>query len=171
MSALLFPGQGSQVVGMGKEFYDNFNVVKQFFDQADEKLKFSISKIILNGPESDLKLTKITQPAILTVSYSIFKVLKEEFNFGFEKFNFFAGHSLGEYSALVCSEALNFQDALTLVHEGKSNANYQIPIDKGAMLAVMGVETFKLSKIIKNANFKDGICEDSKRQCQWSSDS
>ena len=81
MNALLFPGQGSQIVGMGKEFYDNYNIVKEIFKSADEKLGYSISKIILEGPEDQLKLTKITQPAILTVSFSIFKVLKEEFNF------------------------------------------------------------------------------------------
>ena len=89
MSALLFPGQGSQVVGMGLEFYSNFKIVKQIFKQADENLNFQISKLILEGPENELQLTKNTQPAILTVSYSIFKVLKEEFNFNLSSFNFY----------------------------------------------------------------------------------
>ena len=83
MNALLFPGQGSQVVGMGTEFYAKFNLVKKTFKQADEKLNYPISKLILDGPESELQLTKNTQPAILTVSYSIYKVLKEEFQFDF----------------------------------------------------------------------------------------
>ena len=106
MSALLFPGQGSQIVGMGSEFYNNFDIVKKIFKDADEKLNYSISKLILNGPENQLQLTQNTQPSILTVTFSIFKVLKEEFNFDFNTFNYFAGHSLGEYSALVCSNSL-----------------------------------------------------------------
>ena len=93
MSALLFPGQGSQIVGMGLEFYNNFDIVKKIFKDADEKLNYSISKLILNGPEDQLQLTQNTQPSILTVSFSIFKVLKDEFNFDLNTFNYFAGHS------------------------------------------------------------------------------
>ena len=89
MNALLFPGQGSQLIGMGSEFYKNYELVKKIFQLADEKLGFSISKIILEGPSDELQLTKNTQPAILTVSYSIFKVLKEEFDFDFKSSNFF----------------------------------------------------------------------------------
>ena len=99
MKAILFPGQGSQIVGMGSEFYNNFDTVKKIFEEADSKLKFKISKIILEGPENELQLTQNTQPAILTVSYAIFSVLKNEFNFNMEKINYYAGHSLGEYSA------------------------------------------------------------------------
>ena len=103
MKAILFPGQGSQLVGMGLEFFNNFDIVKKIFEEADNKLNFKLSKIILEGPDSDLKLTKNTQPAILTVSYAILKVLKDEFNFDLKSIKYFAGHSLGEYSALVCS--------------------------------------------------------------------
>ena len=115
MKALLFPGQGSQAVGMGAEFFKNFQIVKDIFFEADERLGFKISKIILDGPNDELKLTKNTQPAILTISYSIFSVMKKEFNFNFKKFKFFAGHSLGEYSALVAAESLKFSDAIKLL--------------------------------------------------------
>ena len=130
MNALLFPGQGSQVVGMGLEFYSNFKIVKEIFEQADNKLNYSISKLILEGPENELQLTENTQPAILTVSYSIFKVLKHEFNFNFNSFKFFAGHSLGEYSALVCADSLEFEDALYLLNERGKAMQEAVPIGK-----------------------------------------
>jgi len=117
MKALLFPGQGSQVIGMGSEFYNNFSLVKKIFSEADEKLGYKISKIILEGPDAGLKLTENTQPAILTVSFSIFSVLKKEFNFNFKEFKYFAGHSLGEYSALVSANVLSFSDAIYLLNE------------------------------------------------------
>ena len=112
MNAILFPGQGSQIVGMGSEFYNNFEIVKRIFKEADDQLNYKISQIILDGPEDKLKLTQNTQPAILVVSYSIFSVLKNEFGFDLSSTKYFAGHSLGEYSALVCSESLKFNDAL-----------------------------------------------------------
>ena len=118
MKALIFPGQGSQSVGMGQELYKSFDLVKKIFKDADEKLNYPISKIILEGPETDLKLTQNTQPAILTISYSIVKLITEEFNVDLKKdFIFFAGHSLGEYSALVASNSLLFTDAVSLLHQ------------------------------------------------------
>ena len=159
MNTLLFPGQGSQVVGMGSEFVNNFDLVKQIFKEADEILKFKISKIILEGPEDQLQLTKNTQPAILTVSNAIFKVLKIEFGLDLKSFKFFAGHSLGEYSALVCSDSLNFKDALYLLHErGKAMQN-AVPVGAGSMIAVLGLKTAEISKLIQNIDFKNGICE------------
>ena len=104
----MFPGQGSQSIGMGADLYKNFDLVKNIFKEADEILKFPLSKIILEGPDSELKLTKNTQPAIMTISFSIFKLIKNEFNIELKDIKYFAGHSLGEYSALVSLESLSF---------------------------------------------------------------
>ena len=158
MNAILFPGQGSQIVGMGSEFYNKFDIVKKIFNQADDKLKFKISKIILEGPEEELKLTKNTQPAILTVSYSIFSVLKKEFNYNFGNTKFFAGHSLGEYSALVCAESLNFEDALYLLYERGKAMQEAVPVGKGAMIAILGSKIEELKKLIIEAKI-NGVCE------------
>ena len=160
MGALLFPGQGSQIVGMGSEFFNNFDKVKKLFKEADEKLNFSISKLILNGPEDKLKLTQNTQPAILTVSYSIFKIMVEEFNFDLKQIKFFAGHSLGEYSALVCAESLNFHDALYLLHERGKAMQEAVPVGKGAMLAVLGTKIDEVRNYIqKSQSNRPGVCE------------
>ncbi len=159
MSALLFPGQGSQSVSMGLEFYSNFELVKKIFKEADEKLNYPISKLILNGPEDQLQLTKNTQPAILTVSYSIYKVLKDEFNFDLSSFKYFAGHSLGEYSALVCSDSLNFSDALYLLHERGKAMQDAVPVGEGKMIAVLGVKTDEILKVLKLTDTREGVCE------------
>ena len=158
MNALLFPGQGSQQVGMGKDLYDNFSLVKKIFEEANEYLKYDITKIILEGPAEKLQLTENTQPAILTVSYSIFKVLKEEFGLDLKKFSQFAGHSLGEYSALVCAEALDFKDAVYLLYQrGKAMQN-AVPVGQGMMLAVLGIELSELKDLIKKQE-NNGVCE------------
>ena len=159
MSALLFPGQGSQAVGMGAEFYTNFEIVKKLFLKADERLNYPISKLILEGPEEKLKLTENTQPAILTVSYSIFRVLKDEFNFEFSSFKYFAGHSLGEYSALVSSEALDFSDALYLLHERGKAMQEAVPLGEGSMIAVLGMNSKEINELLNSRNDKKGICE------------
>lgn len=158
MNALLFPGQGSQLVGMGSEFYNKFDLVKKIFQQADEKLKYPISKIILEGPEDKLQLTENTQPAILTVSYSIFTVMKNEFNIDLKFFKYVAGHSLGEYSALVCSDSLSFDDALYLLHERGKAMQSAVPVGEGSMLAVLGLNIEDINEMIKD--LKEGeICE------------
>ena len=158
MKAILFPGQGSQVVGMGSEFYNNFSSVKEIFNSADEKLKFKLSKVILEGPEDQLKLTQNTQPAILTVSYAIFKILKEEFNYNFENTKYFAGHSLGEYSAFLCAGSLSFEDALYLLFERGKSMQEAVPVGKGGMLAVLGSENEEIEDCIKKIKSK-GVCE------------
>ncbi len=158
MNAILFPGQGSQVVGMGSEFYNNFEIVKKIFEEADEKLNYKISKIILEGPDDQLKLTQNTQPAILTVSYAIFSVFKKEFNFDFKSTKFFAGHSLGEYSALVSSDSIKFNDAIYLLFERGKSMQESVPIGKGKMIAVLGSKTEEINNLIKKVKI-EGACE------------
>ena len=158
MNAILFPGPGSQISGMGAEFFNNFELVKKIFKEADEKLNYKISKIILEGPEDELKLTQNTQPAILTVSYAIFSVLKEEYNFDFKSTKFFAGHSLGEYSALVSSGSLEFNDALFLLFERGKSMQEAVPVGKGSMIAILGSKIDEINKLIKDIKIK-GVCE------------
>ena len=144
---------------MGSEFYNNFSIVKNIFKKADDKLNFSISKIILEGPADDLQLTQNTQPAILIVSYSIFTVLKEEFNFDFSNSKYFAGHSLGEYSALVCANSLEFEDALYLLKERGKAMQAAVPVGRGSMLAVLGAELSELEKLVLTIDKSKGVCE------------
>merc|ERR1712127_562930 len=114
---------------------------------------------ILEGPTEQLQLTKNTQPAILTVSYSIFRVLKDEFGFDFKMFKYFAGHSLGEYSALVCSESLDFKDALYLLHERGKAMQDAVPVGEGSKIAVLGLDINKVKNFIQERNDKKGVCE------------
>ena len=158
MNAILFPGQGSQMVGMASEFYNKFEIVKKIFKEADERLNYKISKIILEGPADILKLTQNTQPAILTVSYSIFSVLKNEYDFDFKDTKFFAGHSLGEYSALVCSESLEFKDALFLLFERGKSMQESVPVGQGSMIAVLGLSKNELNILIKEIK-TEGVSE------------
>ena len=158
MKTLMFPGQGSQSVGMGADLYKNFELVKKIFKEADEKLNFHLYKIILDGPENELKLTKNTQPAIMTLSFSIYKLIVEEFGVDIKDIKYFCGHSLGEYSALVSIGTLTFEDALYLLHERGKSMQEAVPEGHGAMLAVLGIKLEDIEKLIKEIKVK-GICE------------
>ncbi len=155
----MFPGQGSQKAGMASEFHSNFKIVRDIFEKVDEALKFNLSKIILDGSNEELKKTEITQPAILTTSFAIFSVLKQEFNFDLSKVKYIAGHSLGEYSALVASGSLSLEDSVTLVHERGKLMQEAVPEGKGAMLAVMGLDVNELNTLLNKFNDKNGTCE------------
>ena len=138
MFSVLFPGQGSQSPGMAKSFYDNFDYVRSLFKEADDLLDFSISKLVLEGPKDKLDLTENTQPAIFLVSFSIFQVLKKETSFNINAANYFAGHSLGEYSALACAESLTFSQTIKLLRKRGYAMQSAVPEGQGGMLAVLG---------------------------------
>jgi [acyl-carrier-protein] S-malonyltransferase len=150
MFSVIFPGQGSQIVGMGMEFYDKFDLVKNFFKEADDTLNFSISKLILEGPKEELDLTVNTQPAIFLISYSIYNVIKKEFNIDLSKAKYFAGHSLGEYSALSCAGYLNFSDTLKILRIRGDAMQNSVPKGQGGMVAVLGSKVEIIEKILKD---------------------
>ena len=150
MFSVIFPGQGSQIVGMGKEFFEKHETVKKLFKEADETLEFSLSKIILEGPKDELDLTINTQPAIFLISYSIFKVVKEDFNINLNKAKYFAGHSLGEYSALSCAGYLNFGETIKILRARGDAMQNSVPKGEGGMLAVLGLKIEDLEKILND---------------------
>ncbi len=148
MFSVIFPGQGSQMVGMGKELHSKFNFVKNLFKQADDTLNFSISKLILDGPKEELDLTNNTQPAIFLISYSIFSIAKNEFNLDLNKAKYFAGHSLGEYSALSCAGYLNFLDTLKILRIRGDAMQNSVPKGEGGMIAVLGSKIEVIEEIL-----------------------
>ena len=150
MFAVIFPGQGSQAIGMAKEFYDRYSFVKNIFKKADEILEFPISKLILEGPSDQLNITENTQPSIFLVSYSIFSVIKSEFNIDLNKAKYFAGHSLGEYSALTAANSIDFENAIKLLKKRGRSMQLAVPFGKGAMIAILGQEIKDIEKIILN---------------------
>ena len=150
MFAVIFPGQGSQAIGMAKEFYDRYSFVKNIFKKADEVLEFPISKLILEGPSDQLNITENTQPSIFLVSYSIFSVVKSEFNIDLNKAKYFAGHSLGEYSALTAANSIDFENAIRLLKKRGRSMQLAVPFGKGAMIAILGQEIKNIEKILLN---------------------
>ena len=149
MFSVIFPGQGSQSVGMAKNLYNNYRFIKELFDKADEILGFSLSKIILEGPKEELDQTENTQPAIFLVSYSIFEMIKRETELDLEKAKYFAGHSLGEYTALTASESLDFDQAIKLLKIRGNAMQSAVPKGEGGMLAVLGTEIKNISDLLQ----------------------
>ncbi len=150
--AFLFPGQGSQAVGMMKDLYEQYACVKEVFDEADEALGFSMTELIAKGPEEDLRLTYNTQPAILTASVAAMKVLNENGVFP----DVAAGHSLGEYSALVCAGAMNFADAVRTVRKRGQFMQEAVPVGEGAMAAIIALDTDTIKTICADVEKRTG---------------
>lgn len=146
--AFIFPGQGSQYAGMGKELFENFKVARELFEEADDALGFKLSALCFNGPDEDLKLTTNTQPAILTVSVAAFRAVTSEKALTAD---YLAGHSLGEYSALVAAGAISFADAVRTVRARGAFMQEAVPVGTGAMAAILGVEPEVLSEICAEA--------------------
>ena len=146
--AFIFPGQGAQSVGMGKDFYDNYDIAKKLFDEADEALGYSIKKMCFEGSEEDLKLTANTQPAILVVSVIVSEILKSN---GITP-DIAGGHSLGEYSALVSANVLDFKDAVLLVHKRGQYMQEAVPVGEGSMAAIIGLDDDKIVEICEKVS-------------------
>jgi len=149
MFSVIFPGQGSQLVGMGRDLHAKYSLVQNLFKEADETLGFSLSNVILNGPKEELDMTENTQPAIFLLSYSIFKLTKEEFNIDLNKAKFFAGHSLGEYSALASAGSLTFSDTLKILKIRGNAMQSSVPKGAGGMVAVLGSKIEIIENIIE----------------------
>ncbi|GIS17337.1 MAG: hypothetical protein CM15mP118_2160 [Alphaproteobacteria bacterium] len=150
IKSIVFPGQGSQKIGMGKEFFDNFQIAKEVFQNVDDCLSQNLSKLIFDGPLDELTLTENAQPAIMTVSIAILEVLKREFGFNLREANFCAGHSLGEYTALAATDCLSLSEvALLLKKRGKSMQNSLLK-GKGAMAALIGLEINEVKNLLLN---------------------
>ena len=148
MIAFIFPGQGSQHTGMGKELSDNFSAAKQVYEEANDALGFDLTALCFNGPDEELKLTTITQPAILTTSIAALRVLEQETGFNAD---YASGHSLGEYSALVCAGAMSFSDAVKTVRQRGAFMQEAVPVGVGSMAAIIGLDPDALELVCQQA--------------------
>ena len=157
MFSVIFPGQGSQSVGMAANLYNSYSYVKELFEIADETLGFSLSKLILEGPKEQLDQTENTQPAIFLASISIFEMIKRESDIDLIKAKYFAGHSLGEYSALAASGSIKFEQAIKLLKARGKAMQSAVPKGEGGMLAVLGTEVKIISDLL-NENQKKYQC-------------
>ena len=157
MISLVFPGQGSQKVGMGSDIYDSHELVKETFKKANEILGYNISDIVLNGPQEKLNQTTFTQPAIYLIGYAICEILKKETNLFKNNLNYFAGHSLGEYTALTVANSISLEQGLLLLKNRGEAMQSAVPLGEGGMLAVLGAETEQIKKIV-NDNFINIKC-------------
>ena len=160
MFSVIFPGQGSQSVGMANELHSKFDLVKKYFKYADEILDFPISKIILEGPKEKLNLTENTQPAIFLVGYSIFHLTKNDFGYDLNKAKFFAGHSVGEYTALASAGVIKFEDTIKLLKLRGNAMQSAMPKGDGGMVAVLGSDLLKIENLIKEKKYKCFIAND-----------
>ncbi len=152
--AVIFPGQGSQAVGMGKDLFETYQTAKQVFEEADDALGFRLSTLCFEGPEEDLKLTTNTQPAILTTSIAALRVLQKQVQLDIA---YVAGHSLGEYSALVCAGAIDFADAVRTVRKRGEFMQAAVPVGVGTMAAIMGLEQEKVEALCQQINRDDNL--------------
>ena len=160
MFSVIFPGQGSQLVGMCSELYARYHIVKNIFNEADETLNYLLSKTILDGPAKELNKTEFTQPAIFLVSYSIYKLVTEEFGINLHKAKYFAGHSLGEYSALACSGALEFKETLKILNKRGKAMQSAVPNNSGGMLVVINSSIPEIENIITHNKIDCYIAND-----------
>lgn len=159
MKAFIFPGQGSQTIGMGREFYDSFRCAKDVFQEVDEALKQNLTKIIFEGPEQDLVLTENTQPALMAVSLAIMRVLEKEGGINLSQTAaYVAGHSLGQYSALCAAGGLNLSQTARLLKIRGQSMQRAVPLGEGAMAALLGLDLGTVEKVVTQAA-QEQICE------------
>tara|TARA_B100000674_G_scaffold290015_1_gene240378 strand:- start:348 stop:1274 length:927 start_codon:yes stop_codon:yes gene_type:complete len=157
MISIVFPGQGSQKIGMGSDLYNEFDLVKKIFNQANDILGYKISDLIFDGSQDKLNQTIYTQPAIYLVGYSICELLKKKNFFHKKEINFLAGHSLGEYTALSYAGAISFEQGLLLLKSRGEAMQSAVPVGEGGMLAVLGSEANEIETLIKN-NSENSEC-------------